>query len=82
MNRRHATPLVLLLGLLAGCTQYYRNIRYPEYANSEFHKDSYECQQKSTYRLSTLSESPDKYVQVDLDAVRQCLMERGWRRAD
>jgi hypothetical protein len=81
MNRRYAT-LLALVGLSAGCTQYYQNIRHPEYANSEFHKDSYECQQKNTHRLSTLSESLDNYVQVDQDAVRQCLIERGWRRAN
>jgi hypothetical protein len=81
MDRRYATALALFV-LLAGCTEYYRNVRHPEYANPEFHQDLSECFQKSTYRLSTSSESPGDYsVQVDQDLVRLCMIERGWQRA-
>jgi hypothetical protein len=81
MDRRHATALALLV-LLAGCTEYYRNVRHPEYANPEFHQDLSECLHKNAYPLSTLSENPDYSVQVDQDLVRQCMVERGWRRAN
>jgi len=82
MDRRHAAALALLV-LLAGCTQYYRNVRHPEYANPEFHQDLYECRQKHTYPLSTLSENPgDSSVQIDQDLVQLCMVERGWRRAN
>jgi hypothetical protein len=82
MSRRRATALALF-GLLAGCTQYYRNIRHPEYANPEFHKDWYECHQENTYPLSTVSESPGNYsVQIDEDLVQLCMVARGWRRAN
>jgi hypothetical protein len=82
MDRRYATALVLFV-LLAGCTEYYRNVRHPEYANTEFHQDLSECYQKSTHSLSTLSESPGDYsVQVDQDLVRLCMTERGWQRAN
>ena len=82
MDRRYATALALLV-LLAGCTEYYRNVRHPEYANPQFHQDLSECLHNNTYPLSTLSESPGDYsVQVDQDLVRQCMIERGWRRAN
>jgi hypothetical protein len=82
MDRRHATALALFV-LLAGCTEYYRNVRHPEYANPEFHQDLSECLHKNTYPLSTVSESPGDYsVQVDQDLVRLCMIERGWRRAN
>ena len=82
MDRRYATALALLV-LLAGCTEYYRNVRHPEYANPEFHQDLSECIHKNTYPLSTLSENPGDYsVQVDQDLVRQCMVEHGWRRAN
>jgi hypothetical protein len=43
----------------------------------------YECRQKNTHPLSTLSESPGDYtVQVDQDLVQYCMFERGWRRAN
>ena len=82
MNLRYATVLALSV-LLAGCTEYYRNVRHPEYANPEFHQDMSECLHKNAYPLSTLSESPgDERVQVDRDLVKQCMMERGWQRAN
>jgi hypothetical protein len=81
MHRRYATALIFVL--FAGCTQYYRNVRHPEYADPELHQDLSECLHKSTYALSTLKESPGDYtVQVDQDLVRQCMIERGWRRAN
>jgi hypothetical protein len=82
MDRRHAAALALLV-LFAGCTQYYRNVRHPEYANPEFHKDLYECSQKHIYPLSTIRESPDdSRVEVDQTLIQLCMAERGWRRAN
>ena len=81
MDRRYATALALSV-LLAGCTEYYRNIRHPEYANPEFHQDMSECLHNNAHPLSTLSPSPGDYsVQVDQDLVRLCMIERGWQRA-
>jgi hypothetical protein len=83
MDRRHAAAALALLVLLAGCTQYYRNIRHPKYANPEFHQDLSECTQKSTYPLSTLSGSPgDSSVEIDQTLIQLCMVERGWRRAN
>ena len=82
MDRRCATALVLFV-LLAGCTEYYRNVRHPEYANPEFHRDLSECLQKNSHPLSTVSENPGDYtVQLDQDLARLCMLERGWRRAN
>jgi hypothetical protein len=53
------------LMLLTGCTpDYYRNRLHPEYGQTEFDQDWYECQQENS---------------LDFKVARACLAARGWR---
>ncbi len=51
--------------LLTGCTAtHYRNWVHPEYGQTDFNRDWYECQQENS---------------LDYNLARACLAARGWR---
>ena len=52
------------LMLLTGCTTHYRNWLHPEYGQTDFERDWYECQQENS---------------LDYNMARVCLGARGWR---
>jgi len=53
------------LMLLTGCTAtHYRNWVHPEYGQTDFNRDWYECQQENS---------------LDFNVARACLAARGWR---
>jgi len=52
------------LMLLTGCMSHYRNSLHPEYGQTEFDQDWYECQQENS---------------LDFNVARACLAARGWR---
>jgi hypothetical protein len=90
MTTRTVTVGVLLL--LAGCTTptFYRNSLHPQYGQTEFDRDWYECRRENTqvtasgYSIGTRFGTTSGYdagPSVNEDMARRCLAARGWRPA-
>lgn len=90
INRWRRAPAFAVVGavlmLLTGCatTTRYRNALHPEYGQTEFDRDWYECRREnmrpkvSGYALPNVS-GYDAGMTVHEDMVRYCLAARGWR---
>jgi hypothetical protein len=68
--------------LLAACSTHYRNFEHPNYGQTEFDRDWYQCQRENS--------APSAYVNqyygaagttVNYNMAQQCIAARGWRPA-
>jgi len=79
MTRRSAALFGVTI-LLAACSTHYRNFEHPNYGQTDFDRDWYQCQRENT--------APSAYVnqyygtagpKVNDGMARQCMAARGWR---
>ena len=68
------------LMLLTGCATHYRNSLHPEYGQTEFDRDWYQCQRENTHPAAGVYGSYG-YAgsEVDYNMANACLAARGWR---
>jgi hypothetical protein len=89
-NRRKRTSAFAVMGavliLLTGCatTTRYRNALHPEYGQTEFDRDWYECRRENTRPKVSSVVVPnigtyDAGMVVDENMARSCFAARGWR---
>jgi hypothetical protein len=75
--------VVVTVGLLAGgCSTHYRNALHPEYGQTQFDRDWYECRRENTQpRAEKFGSYAGAGMVVNEDMARQCFAARGWRPA-
>jgi len=80
-ERRWGGALVVAVGLLAcGCSTHYRNTLHPEYGQTQFDRDQYECRRENTQpRAQVVGAYGGAGMVVDEDMASRCLAARGWR---
>src|SRR3989442_14150587 len=77
---------VLVLVSACATTTYYRNALHPEYRQTDFDRDWYECRRENTRPKVSSVVVPnlgtyDAGMVVDEDLACSCLAARGWRPA-
>jgi hypothetical protein len=84
MARR--STLVIALGaviLFAGCSTHYRNRVHPEYGQTEFDKDWYECRRENSHPAATVAGAYGSAgTVVSEDMAMACFRARGWYETD
>jgi hypothetical protein len=71
---------VLVGLLLAGCSQRYQNTVHPEYAQTDYDRDWYECQRENFHpqtRTASLGGPTVAYRQYPMAVA--CMRARGWQ---
>src|ERR1044071_9685798 len=68
-----------LLVLTSGCSTRYRNSLHPEYGQTDYDRDRYECRRENSHPAATVAEAYGSAGNVvDEDMARQCFRARGW----
>jgi len=77
---RETIVLPVLLALAACGTTHYRNIANPAYGQSEFDRDSYQCDRENRVSGGIMDQGGGiAGTYVDQDMADRCMALRGWR---
>jgi hypothetical protein len=82
MRRRMVVVLALLVVapfLLAGCSTHYHNRLHPEYGQTDFGRDWYECQRENSHPAARVAGAYGSAgTVVDNNMTMSCFRARGW----
>jgi hypothetical protein len=77
--RNLALALSACLALIA-CSRHYVNTLHPEYGQTAFDSDWYECQRENTHSASYVSPYfGSSGAEVDYNMAQSCMRARGWQ---
>ena len=67
------------LVLAVGCSTRYRNQLHPEYGQTDYDRDRYECRRENSHPAATVAGAYGSAGNVvDENMARQCFRARGW----
>ena len=70
--------------LLSGCSpQHYRNRLHPEYGQTDFDRDMYECRRENSHQAARVAGAYGSAgTAVDEEMAMACFRARGWYETD